>query len=123
MVKRFHHRDQITYSISNTAQVAIIMITLRITIAFFYYLYNHLHFVEDMYRGSEHIEHTTQYGGEVQLLHYRVVASKFVKIKKKIARLNLTRFFTSSLLHFNNLFRVTSVALKRPQNMLEAWLW
>ena len=28
--------------------------------------------VSDLYRGSEHLEHTTQYGGEVQLIHYRV---------------------------------------------------
>ena len=50
-----------------------------------------------MYRGSEHIEHTTQYGGEVQLLHYRVLALKFVKIKKKWGRLNknlILHFFT-----------------------------
>ena len=69
-----------------------------------------------MYRGSEHIEHTTQYGGEVQLLHYRVLALKFVKIKPDRAKLD------SSLLHLNSC-RVTSVALTRPQNMSEAWLW
>ena len=34
-----------------------------------------------MYSGSEHIEHTTQYGGEVQLLHYRVLAYEKKKFK------------------------------------------